>query len=118
MIVSDTWWGLLTLVDGGWQAQSRDGADSSDSNDDLSSAHMADGTTEIDLDSVIDRLLEGACHRVTSAASSLIADLYYQSAGTDQESLSSCRSTRSSTCAQRHAKYSSTSPSYSSSKLP
>ena len=44
-------------------------ANTSDSNDDQ---HMADGTTEIDLDSVIDRLLEGACHRVTSAASSLM----------------------------------------------
>ena len=45
--------------------QSRDGANTSHSNDDQTRAHMADGTTEIDLDSVIDRLLEGAFHRVT-----------------------------------------------------
>jgi len=65
---------------------------------------MADGTQEIDLDSVIDRLLEGPPRLRGGGADPA------QSAAIDRASRSSCRSTRFASCARGHARSSSTSP--------
>ena len=73
---------------------------------------MADPSSEIDLDSVIDRLLEG-----TAKSRSLLPGADAKQCGaTDLVKQSNCRNTRSNTSAQRHAKSSSDNLSCWSSK--